>query len=361
MSRFERFFEQDDWESGRFVNHDGRKIRFVHAKPKGESRGTVVITMGYADFSESYFETIEEYRSRGFEVWTMDWANRGKNGPAPDDQGKVKAPPADRDSIKSMHEHIRDLHQFRHTIVKHDSKKPICMSTHSMGGHIGLHYLKQHPKDFDFAVLAAPLFDFKMHYMTRKFVTTVLTGLHFLGAGQVRPSGSDHKIIRKWTQTRRRAYKDEDMKVDLRNAFRIMNRRLRAQDPTFDEIAKVFNSTSRLNKETYLKAITTPILVGLAENENLVDNDAALRGVGYMPNAKHVQIKDSGHGLWMERDAVKAEWWGHVDTFIEAQIERFDKGLPHGLPGKKTLPGLEKPVKKEHQSKKGPKNNNPKP
>src|SRR5690606_15452455 len=143
------FFQPDAWQEGSFTNRQGKKIRTGHAAPRGEIKGTVVMTTGYADFMEAYFETIHNYLDRGYAVWMMDWAGHG---------GSDKAAPGQPGGLKAavLDDHIADLAQFRKTVVQPEAGKPVFLSTHSMGGQVALRHLAANPGDFDGAILATP-------------------------------------------------------------------------------------------------------------------------------------------------------------------------------------------------------------
>ena len=139
MTLPKRFLKPDDFDFPQhFINDDGKKIRYGHAEPDGDKKGTVVLTTGYADFTEAYFETIQDFLDRGFAVWMMDWQGQGgseryyDNPRIPSPDGPIN--------------NIRDLHHFRNNVVKADDDKPVFLASHSMGGQMSLHYIKEHPK-----------------------------------------------------------------------------------------------------------------------------------------------------------------------------------------------------------------------
>ncbi len=315
MKYLDRFFEPKGWEENSFTNADGRNIRFGHAKPEGESRGTVVITTGYADFIEPYFETIHEYLERGYEVWMMDWAGHGGS-----DKQKSAA-----EKTHLIEDHVRDLHQFRHDIVKTAEKKPVFMSTHSMGAQIGLQYMAAHKDDFDFAVLAAPLIDFRVKGFARALLKTAFSSAVGLGMGNKQIKGGRKGITRSMVDQRRKLRKDDPVRMDLHRTFMMLNRKLRAEDPTIGMIDSLFESTVRMNEEGILKSIHTPVLIGEAGDDDIVDGDSIRRAARLLPAAKHVCIAGAVHGLWQERQKQRLEWWGHVDSFLQEQQSRFER------------------------------------
>ena len=316
MSYLERFFEPKGWQSGKFTNKDGKQIRYGHVEPAGEKKGTVVLTTGYADLIESYDETIREFTSRGYAVWAMDWAGQG---------GSDKKITAD-EKERRLEDHIHDLEQFRRDIVKADDTKPVIMSTHSMGGQIGLHYLQRHPEDFDFALVAAPFIDFELGPLARAALKGIFRTAVELGFGDQDLAGARKSVVRHMSSLHRKKKEtDKDaIRIDLHRTFMMLNGEKRAEDPTLAMIDSLFDSTAKMNEETFLKSIQAPVLIGAAEHDETINNEAIKRAAALLPQAKYVFLKDASHGVWTERKPVREEWWRHVDGFLKEQHARFD-------------------------------------
>lgn len=313
MKYLDRFFEPDHWQQDTFTNAAGKKIRYGFAEPVGEKKGTVILTTGYADFIDSYHETIHDYLDRGYAVYAMDWAGQGGSDKNYSDDQKAQV----------ITDHIRDLHQFRHTIAKVDAQKPVILSTHSLGGQVSMHYLKEHEKDFDYAVLAAPLVDFSIKGMARGILKAVFQSAVGLGLGDLIIRDGRKGITKQLTEERKRLKRQDPVRMDLHKTFFLMNRQLRAEDPTIGLINSLFEYTAKLNEEVVLSSIKTPVLFGLAGEDNIVDNDAIRKAANFMPNAKLVEIKGATHSLWHERQSYRQEWWRAVDGFLDEQLKKF--------------------------------------
>lgn len=314
MRYLERFFQPENWEEDFFTSRHGKKIRYGHAEPAGEKKGTVIMTTGYADFIESYHETIHEYLDRGYAVWIMDWAGQGGSEKKRDDSVKAQ----------TIDDHVEDLRQFRHQVVQGaNDGKPVFMSTHSMGGQIGLQYLMKHEKDFDFAVLAAPLVDFSLSGAARTMLQAAFKSAVNLGLGDQSLTGGRKGVTRQILAERKRMRKEDPVRMDLHRTFFMMNQQLRAEDPTFGLIDSLFDATERLNHEKALKNIATHILFGVAGKDDLVDNNATLRAARLIPNAKVAKIDEATHDMWQERQKYRLEWWVHIDAFLTLQHQRL--------------------------------------
>lgn len=318
MRYLDRFFQPDNWQEDNFTSAQGKKIRYGHAEPTAEKRGTVIITTGYADFMESYYETVHEYLDRGYAVWMMDWAGQGGSEKKRDDTTKAQL----------VSDHVNDLYKFRHDIVKPVEDKPVFMSTHSMGGQIALQYLMQNEKDFDFAILAAPLVDFDIKGTSRSVLESAFKAAVDMGLGNQTISGGRKGITRQIMAERKKLKKEDPVRMDLHRTFFMMNQQLRAEDPTFGLIDSLFEATNKLNEEKALKAIKSHILFGVAGKDDIVDNESIYNAIEHIPNAVFGVIDEATHDMWQERQKYRLEWWGVVDCFLKEQHARLEPKSP---------------------------------
>lgn len=104
---------------------------FFQSWTSAKARATLVLTHGISEHSESYHEMALELVPRGWDIYAWDLRGHGRS------EGK-------RGYIDDFHRYSRDLHHF----VKHlksgslkNSKLPLIMMGHSMGGLITLRYL----------------------------------------------------------------------------------------------------------------------------------------------------------------------------------------------------------------------------
>lgn len=315
MTLPKRFLKPDDFDFPQyFINDDGKKIRYGHAEPDGDKKGTVVLTTGYADFTESYFETIQDFLDRGFAVWMMDWQGQGgseryyDNPRVPSPEGPIN--------------NIRDLHHFRNNVVKADNDKPVFLASHSMGGQMSLHYINEHPNDFDGTMLATPFVDIKeLPPVKGKLSRIFMEAACKLGMGHKRMTRRN--IVRRIKKEREDMKKDEPIRTRLHQHFADQNPGLKLGDPTFLWVRNMTRRADALRDEEVLKSIETPTLFAICGNDKLVNNEAIERASNLMPNGELVKIKDGYHGLWTERKEIREKWWDAIDRFLDKQINIF--------------------------------------
>ena len=80
----------DDAKVGGVDTPDGVSIRYAHWQAvKRPSKGTILILTGRTEFIEKYFETVNDFRKRGFGVLVFDWRGQGGSERMLDNPKKV--------------------------------------------------------------------------------------------------------------------------------------------------------------------------------------------------------------------------------------------------------------------------------
>jgi lysophospholipase len=319
----EKFAEPAGFQWGDFTDANGARIRYGSLQPEGPVKGTMVIAPGFREPIEKYFEVMRDMTAKGFAVWAMDW--RGQGG-------------SDRflqDNPQKMHsegyaEHIATLHQFTSEVIK-KSSGPMLLLGHSMGAHIGLRYLKEHAGVFDGAILNSTMMDVLTPGMpktvARQLVRFAKAGNYL---GKYIPGGSD------WSEAENifpghNTSSDPDRFSVLGEIFK-EKPELKMGQPTYGWVLHTFESIDILNNEDYLKSIKTPILMGVAGDDTIVDKAAEERACKLLPNCIAVDIPGAKHEVWMEREALRQPWLSRVNAFLEDRLNK------HGLTPKKPKP-----------------------
>jgi len=323
--------EPDGFQWGHFSNAKGADIRYGHVKADGESKGTVVMLTGFRESIEKYFEAANEMKARGFDVWMMDW--RGQGG-----SERYLADNPQKMHHEGYDEQIATLHQFTQTVVDKAPAGPLLLMAHSMGAHTGLRYLKEHEGVFDSAILSAPMLDIVTGTLPKPLARQMAK---FAKAGNYLdkyvPAGSD------WTEAKNvftgNGKTSDPERFKAYNDFLKVNPQLQTGDPTYGWVYHTFQSIDILNQEDYLKAIKTPVLMQISDNETIVEKSAQERAAGLLPNCTRVDVAGALHEIWHERDELRTPWLAKVDQFLAQRI------APAGPVPKKPDPSAPRPPK----------------
>lgn len=123
----------------------GDKLRiFYQSWIAPKTKAVVVISHGLGEHSDRYFNIMKTLANQGISFYALDHRGHGKSG------GK-------RGHVDSFMKYIDDLKQFIDTIVKKENTKlPVLLLGHSMGGLIAMKYVLTYKDDIHALILSAP-------------------------------------------------------------------------------------------------------------------------------------------------------------------------------------------------------------
>ena len=323
-------YPPEGWEGNlHFHTKDDHHIRYGYAPAYGgqkegcDTRGAVVLTHGYGEDIDLYYETIKRYQSMGYDVFAMDWHAQGASGRS--NPKNLKQP-----SLEGMERHVNDLDVLaRHIVKPHNKDKPLIMSSNSMGGHVGMLYMHEHPDIFDGAVLSAPMLDVKTLGLPKKIFKPVMRVLFnfmsFAGLGHMKVAKDWHsleEVEKKNAHNEGALDKPVNARKEISQLLGRMNEDQRLHVPTFGWIQSTFKTTDKIMTKEFLEDIKIPVLIGSAGDESFVDNEAHELAAKIMPQGRHVLIPDADHTLWQELGKNYDTWWSHVETLVRDVEER---------------------------------------
>jgi lysophospholipase len=285
---------------------DGVSVRAARWPAATGKRGTVVLFNGHTEFIEKYFEVIGELAGRGFAVATLDWRGQGLSDRPLDDRLKSH--------VTAFAEYRHDVTALLEQIVLPECPKPYLLLAHSMGGHLGLRALHDHPDMFDRAVLNAPFTDFPVGPV-RRAMLTVLGNLACLTGraerqSSLRPARTALEIPFAENVVTRDAARWERMLEILR-----VEPRLLLDGITWGWLRAALRSHEILHGPHFMPMVRAPVLLISAEHEAFVSNRDHVRLASTWPNVRRVLIEDSWHEVLMERDPIRARFWAEFDAF----------------------------------------------
>ena len=307
----ERFLQPDGFQWGHYTNREQANIRFGWIEPEGEPRAIVLLMPGRAASIEKYFEPIRDLLSRGFAVWSMDWRGQGGSERYLDNPQKGY-------SLGFEHD-VADLHQFVTRVVT-PRGRPLVLFAGSMGGHISLRYLHDHPKTFDFAVLVSPMLDIKPGNWPRwlaRSLAMLATGCGF-GESYI-PGGGDWQSDTKNLSASRKNSSDPVRYSVMHTYFREQPE-LRLGSPTYRWLDVVFDSIAIVSEPAYLKTIHTPLLITSSLADLEVVPEAQERACDLMPNCRLLSVPGARHDLYMERDEFRDQLFDAFDQFAREML-----------------------------------------
>jgi lysophospholipase len=300
---------------------DKRQLRAgLWELPEGEApRGICLLLHGLTEFLEKYCETASELRARGFLVVSLDWRSQGAS---------------ERHRSGNRAGHVRNFDEYdsdlaaaviqidaiqKERVAQGLAPLPVIALAHSMGAHILLRFLHEHPRRFACAVLTAPMFGIETHPYSPQYTkwVTFLFNLRKPSSRLIFTAEDRDPLTIAFEDNLVTSDRD---RYERNRVYLKAQPFLRIYGPTFGWLRAAFHSMKRMMSSGYAEAISTPLLMIGAGRDRLVTNAATREFVKRLPNATYVEFEDSEHEILMENDAIRERFWSAFDVFVDARL-----------------------------------------
>jgi lysophospholipase len=315
----ERFLEPKGWRWHSYKNRNGMITRFGSIYPESRIPSAVVVVLpGRTEFIEKYFELSRELASQNMAVWVLDWHGQGQSE-------RYKGRLAGRGHSQDFELHADDLHDFILSYVKHAcvhpdvGRIPMVMLAHSMGANIGMRFLHKYPGMFECAALSAPMLGIKpLARLPLRGSLLLSRLLNFLSSTSYAFGQRDWAAHDPNGLSPPLSY--DKVRNRVHESWMEKNEHLRVGGVTFGWIYQAIRSCAFLYSEAVLKSINTPLLIGLAGHDGLVDNVVTRRAAQFLPQAMLLEFPESGHEILMEKDAVRGQFLAAFHALVKEKI-----------------------------------------
>jgi len=293
---------------------DNLSIRYgIWCSQKEKKRGSVILLSGRTEFMEKYTETIGELNQRGFDVYSFDWRGQGLSTRMLANRHKG--------FVENYDNYINDLDMFVSKIVQSEAISPIVILAHSMGGHIALRFIHDHPEIADRAVLVAPMIDIFTSPFSRWLARPIVwasdkAGLdhtYAIGSGDYDPDDEKFEGNRLTSDPER--FKDKKTEI-------AENPDLALGGVTYGWLAATFESIDILTEPVFAEKILTPILIVSAGADKIVSIEAQKAICSLMKNCRFFKISGARHEILQETDAVQSIFWDEFNRFADIGYRR---------------------------------------
>ena len=298
---------------GFFKTSDNVQLRYaLWPKSEGAHRGTICLVQGRTEFIEKYFETIADFRRRGFSVATFDW--RGQGG---SDRliGNKKLGYVDK-----FEDYWTDLKSFHGEILLPECPPPFYLVGHSMGGLVSLFAGINDRLMFDRIFLSAPMVALDRQPLSMGGMAKVCETLSFLGLGRMPLSRKADKPASETT------FPGNPLTSDLIRYLRtvdVVKARpdLEIGPATVRWAAAAMGAMAEAAGDSFPGRVRIPLLMLAAARDEVVST-AATEQLGLrMRTGRHVVIAGARHELFMESDIIRGQVLAAFDAFITDQSQ----------------------------------------
>ncbi len=297
---------------GWFRTQDRVRLRYAvfPRKPGMVHRGTICLVHGRTEFIEKYFETIEDFRTRGFAVATFDW--RGQGG----SERMIGNPRLGY--VDHFSDYWCDLRSFHTEILLPDCPPPFYLVGHSMGGLVSLFAAATERTMFDRVFLSAPMVALDRQPLSLGGMARVADALSFIGLGQVPIRRREDKPPSEQT------FPGNPLTGDRERYLRMValgkaRPELEIASPTIRWVGAAMRAMAEVATDRFPPRIQVPLLM-LAAARDAVVSTPAIESLGLrLRTGRHVVIPGAQHELFMETDTIRGQVLAAFDAFITEQ------------------------------------------
>lgn len=296
---------------GYFKTSDDVQLRYaLWPKSEGAHRGTICLVQGRTEFIEKYFETIADFRRRGFSVATFDW--RGQGGSERLIGNETLG------YVDKFEDYWTDLKSFHGEILLPECPPPFYLVGHSMGGLVSLFAGINDRLMFDRIFLSAPMVGLDRQPLSMGGMARVCETLSFLGLGRMPIS---RKADKPASET---SFPGNPLTSDLIRYLRTVDVVKARPDleigaATVRWAAAAMGAMAEAARDSFPGRIRIPLLMLAAARDEVVST-AATEQLGLrMRTGRHVVIAGARHELFMENDIIRGQVFAAFDAFITEQ------------------------------------------
>lgn len=285
---------------------DGHSLRYgIWHCQKEKKRGSIILLAGRREFMEKYVETTGELNERGYDVYSFDWRGQGLSARMLSNRHKG--------FIDSYDTYLNDLHVFVKNIVQPDAESPHLILAHSMGGHVALRYLHDHPKAVEKAVLVSPMIDILIPSVPKwlvRFAAHIAVKMGFDDAYVLGSEDYNHHARFEGN----RLTSDPLRFMDIKNTI-AENPDLALGGVTYGWLSATLESIEMLSDPGFAEKITTPVLMVSAGDDRIVSLNAQRTISRCLKNCTLIDIPGARHEILVETNEIRFSFWDAFDSF----------------------------------------------
>lgn len=258
------------------------------------SKGSIVISHGFTEYIERYYELIYYFAKSSYNVFIMEHRGHGRSS-------NLSTKDNSQINVEDFNYYVSDLKTFIDDIVVPANKdNDLFLYGHSMGGAISAKFLINHTGYFNAAVLNAPMMSVKTGF-PEFFADAFATSATFLGFGDSYAPGQtpytkNQKFADAATSSQNRFTFDHNLQKD--------NTKIQKGGLSLRWLNESIDATQYITSKKNASKVKTPILLFQAGNDTYVNSSGQDNFVKYAGNCTLVKIKDGKHELYRETDDI---------------------------------------------------------
>lgn len=288
-----------------YIDNEGVRLRVMLAKTTAKDpRGSIIFSPGRTEFIEKYFETIEDFLGRGFNILVIDPRGQGLSDRLLEDPLKSY--------VHSFQDYAEDF-AFALETLQDDLPKPHIAMGHSMGGCIVLLAALTGVINPSAVVCSAPMtgiFDIET-----RFSGYIIRGFNLIGFAK------RNIPFQKQTGGLPVPFKGNKLTSDFDRfqkwaSYFKTTPELRVAGPTVGWIRQALWAMNYINRNA--RQLKIPGLIVAAGGDPIVD-PASNSKFAHMAGIDFNVVPGALHEVFMEKDEYRDQFFEHFEAFLDRQ------------------------------------------
>lgn len=264
-------------------------------------KGSILIFTGFTEFIEKYYETIGDLIALGWSVVIFDWRGQGLSSKLLKEK--------DKGYIENFAQYLQDAEAIYQERMAH-LPLPHNLIGHSMGGHLALRELQEHPERFHRAVLSAPMQS--IAGLPTGVLSKVASFFRLIGLGQSYVIGGKDGDSNK---TYERLTSDIHRFKKWSSIFK-QEPRLLMGSATWTWSKAAAKSMRFSMKAAQVKKIKTPVYLASAKEDVVVNEETHEKLDDINPLIKVVSYPEARHEIYTESNVHRERFLNDVNSFF---------------------------------------------
>ena len=273
--------------------------------PKGEVRQRFVILPGFTEFCEKYAHVAAKMVALGYDCLIIDWPGQGRSGHLGSTKLMVHC--------EGFAGHIAALNAL--LVTAGWRHRPFHILGHSMGGHLALLASQRFAKQLQTIALSAPMILPRARPISGVRLLGVLLGLCGLNRRYV-PLTKVPSLDSLQRFDEGNVLTTDEAGYFWQSYWFFEMPELRRYGASVGWVREAYRSAAyAVANPAFLEDTKTPILIMMAEKEQVVSNSKIAMAASHLPAADLVEIKGAKHELFNEKSAIDDDIWDHLTRF----------------------------------------------
>jgi len=258
------------------------------------SKANIVICHGFGEFTEKYYELIYYFIQEGYSVFIIEHRGHGRSQRLGMDQSQI--------NVENFNYYVEDFKKFIDEIVIPSCKnKELLLFAHSMGGGIGTVFLEEYTNYFKAAVLSSPMHEINTGKIPKSLAKVISKSMKFLGMKRRYLPGQTTYTDKKGFASSATSCKEryEYLYQKIKN-----NKDYQSGGSSVLWYLESLKATKNLIKKENASKVKIPVLLFQTEYDTYVNPGAQNKFAEYAQNCQLIQIKQSKHESYFEKDEI---------------------------------------------------------